>query len=118
MPMPADLPTLPAPPALATAPPCAARRATHWRRLALALGWHLPAPPAPEFASARQACIDCLTDLPSTSVHALRHLLANAQSLAELWHLRPEVYRVLALHHSQAEAERRLATMERFFSRR
>jgi hypothetical protein len=38
--------------------------------------------------------------------------------VAELWHLRPEVFRLLSLHHSQAEAQRRLAALNPLFDRR
>jgi hypothetical protein len=105
-----ESPTLPAPLAVSTAPRLpGAHSATAWRRLAQALGWPKPARGAAYLAAARRACTDCLADLPPLDVRALCHLLANAESSAELWHLRPEIYRVLALHHSQAEAERRLA---------
>lgn len=65
--------------------------------------------------SARSACLACLSDLPAIETRALCQLLGHAHTMVELWHLRPELYRTLALHHSQAEAERRLAVLGRLF---
>ena len=44
--------------------------------------------------------------------------IAVARSLHELWHLREEVFSRIARHHDQAEAERRLAALDRHFPRR
>lgn len=77
-----------------------------WRRLAVALSG---AQSEPSIGIARQACIACLADVPASQSRGLHALLASATTLSELWHLRPEVYRVLALHTTQAEAESRLA---------
>jgi hypothetical protein len=68
-----------------------------------------------QLAQARLDFSVTLTDLPSVDVLALRRLVETSASLQELWHLRPELYRRLALHHSQAEAERRLGPLERYF---
>ena len=40
-----------------------------------------------------------------------------ARSLRDLWHLRPEVFRLVALRHSQAEAHQRLDRLNRHFRR-
>ena len=82
------------------------------------MGWRHPAQAVADLAAARRICVDSLADLPALDVRALRQLLAHAQSPAELWHLRAEVFRLLALHHSQAEAERRLALTRSFFAGR
>jgi hypothetical protein len=42
----------------------------------------------------------------------------SARSLRELWHLRSEVYRLVALQTSQSEAERRLADLNHHFPTR
>jgi hypothetical protein len=87
-----------------------------WRQIASVLGWR--SDPAPGHRDARAVgavLVACLADLPAIDTSALRQVLVHAGSLAELWHLRPEVYRVLALHHSQAEAEQRLAATNRLF---
>jgi len=123
MPAPITPPELPTKPAdLDTAPlllPAARRVGSLLRQWAGALGWrHAPAAVPIDPLAARAAFVACLADLPAPDTRALCHLLGHARSLAELWHLRPEVYRVLALHHSQAEAERRLALIARQFDRR
>ena len=87
-----------------------------WLRRMLA--WFNPRAAAPNLKASRQACIDCLADLPPLQVRSLCQLLANAKTLSDLWQLRAEVYRVLALHHSQGEAERRLARTGVFMERR
>jgi hypothetical protein len=68
--------------------------------------------------AARAALTACLADLPPPGNPALCQLLGHARSLDELWHLRPEVYRQLALHHSEAEAARRLGQLRRWFAQR
>ena len=112
MPASADAPTLPAP---ALPPPSVPGLGEHlagWRRLAHSLGWRERGAPGATLGAARQACIDCLADVWALDVRVLHEQLAHAGSLAELWHLRPELYRVLALQHSQAQAERRLAALD------
>ena len=114
---PADSLTLPAPQALAQGRPLSHRGGSAWSRIAHTLGWRAAAPVnATELHAARDAFAACLSDLPVIDARALHPLLGHARTLAELWHLRPELYRRLALHHSQAEAERRLATLSRWFA--
>jgi hypothetical protein len=80
-----------------------------WRRMADDGGGDLP--------RARQDFADSLADLPALDVQALRRLLERAGSLRELWYLRPEVFRSVALHRSELEARRRLARLNRHFGR-
>jgi hypothetical protein len=82
------------------------------------MGWHAPSLPAATLHTARGACVDCLADVQGADTCTLRERLRHARSLDELWHLRPELYRLLALHHSQAEAERRLAAIAPAIDRR
>jgi hypothetical protein len=113
-----DTPTLPAAPALAVERRLRPRRgAAAWQQIASTLGWK-PATPtrAALLCVAREACAASLADLPAPDTRTLRHLIGHAHSLAELWHLRPELYRVLALRHSQAEAEQRLAALKPIFA--
>jgi hypothetical protein len=112
MPASSDAPTLPAGalPAAFAQRPC--EPAAGWRRLAHHLGWRERGAVQATLGAARQACIDCLADVGNFDVRVLHEQLAHAGSLAELWHLRPALYRVLALQHSQAQAERRLAALE------
>ena len=59
-----------------------------------------------------------LADLDSTSAQALAERIARARSLRELWHLRSTMYNVVACGATQAEAERRMALMNRHFPMR
>lgn len=95
-----DAPTEPAAPTTGFAPWPRARRAPH------ALG---------PVQAARSAFWASLADLPPPSTRPLRQRIESLGSMAELWHLRPEVFRVVAVHHSQGEAERRLAALDRHF---
>lgn len=94
-------------------------RSSLWRQLASVIGWRAePAADPIELRAAGHALVACLADLPAAQTAVLRQLLMHARSQAELGHLRPEVYRLLALHHSQDEAERRLVALDpRFESR-
>jgi hypothetical protein len=115
-------PELPTQPAELHAPPSLTkpgRMGGLLRQVAVALGWqHPPGAKSIDPLAARAAFVACLADLPALDSLALCRLLSHAGSLSELWHLRPEVYRLLALHHSQAEAERRLALIGQQFDRR
>lgn len=113
----ADSLTLQAPQALAERRPHPQCGSNPWSRIARTLGWRAAAPvSASELHAACDAFAACLSDMPVVDARALHPLLGHARTLAELWHLRPELYRRLALHHSQAEAERRLATLNRWFA--
>jgi hypothetical protein len=118
-PTPIDSPTLPAAwPAVALPPaPSTAHRANPaWGRIARAFGW-LPARRTDaDLQAAREAFTACLADLPPLDSQALCQLLGHARSLGELWHLRPEVYRHLALHHTEAEAACRLGRLDHWFA--
>jgi hypothetical protein len=61
---------------------------------------------------------DCLDDIGDALAETVRHQIAMANSLRELWHLRAEMYRVIALQHNQWEAERRLAGLNVHFPTR
>lgn len=65
--------------------------------------------------AARSAFWASVADLPLPAVQALRLRIECLGSLAEFWHLRPEVFHVVAVHHSQGEAVRRLAALDRHF---
>ncbi|HET9821164.1 MAG TPA: hypothetical protein VFQ16_05005 [Burkholderiaceae bacterium] len=69
-------------------------------------------------ALARREFVASLGDLPLVDVQALRRLLEAAGSLRELWYLRPEVFRTIALHRSEGEAQRRVHALDRHFARR
>ena len=58
---------------------------------------------------------DSLNDLGSHSSHELLDKIDRARSLRELWHLRSPLYGEVAMARTQAEAERRLALLNRHF---
>jgi hypothetical protein len=66
-------------------------------------------------AEARRDFADALADIPAADACDLRRRSQSARSLRELWHLRAELYSVVACHRSQAEADRRLRLVNRHF---
>ncbi len=117
--LPPELPTQPAEQATATSAHAATHAASAWQQIAHALGWPQRTQRRPIVASeARAAFVKCLADVPTLQARALSERLSHTQSLSELWYLRPVVFQVLALHHSQAEAERRLIWLGERFDRR
>ena len=69
-------------------------------------------------AAARLDFADALFDVRTAGAAAALDRIAVARSLHELWHVREEVFSRIARHHDQAEAERRLAVLDRHFTRR
>ena len=59
-----------------------------------------------------------LQDVSTQEVALLCHRIAIAQSLRELWHLRPQVFNLVALRFSQAEAQCRVDRLNRHFPTR
>ena len=92
-----------------------------WQRL---LGWLMaPAPhaaaPAPhQLQAVRADFLSTVSDIDGIEADRLRDRLALTQSLRELWHLRSEVYRVVAVARSQGLAEQRLGLLNRHFPTR
>ncbi len=68
-----------------------------------------------EFAD---ALADCIDDAASVVPGEVLMRVNTAQTLRDLWHLRPALYHVVALRHSQHEAEQRLARLNRHFPTR
>ena len=66
----------------------------------------------------RNDFLGSLIDVESPMASALNSRITQARSLRELWHLRAELYRVVALSHSQFEAERRVSSLNRHFPTR
>jgi hypothetical protein len=63
----------------------------------------------------RRDFADALADIPAADACDLRRRGQSARSLRELWHLRAELYSVVARHRSQSEADRRLRLVNRHF---
>ncbi|MFO1339165.1 MAG: hypothetical protein U1F53_13235 [Burkholderiaceae bacterium] len=114
----ADTPTSLPPSRSAVHPPAVWGQAEPvWRTL-----WNwLRAGDAPEqrrlsaLEQARRDFTLALADLDSDSAVDLRRRGQSARSLRELWHLRADLYSLVARHLSQAEANRRLAIVNRHF---
>jgi hypothetical protein len=103
------------PPSLRQAP------ASSWRRLWFWLSAPAPqdaAPPLSRLPAVREDFVRCLGDVALPQCGELHRRIGLARSLRELWHLRAELYRVVAIAHSQSEAERRLAALNRHFPTR
>jgi hypothetical protein len=103
------------PPSLRQAPRSAWNRVWFWL---LAPGPLQSSPAANRLAPVRQDFADCLGDITGDSGDALRLRIGRTHTLRELWHLRAELYNVVAIGHSQHEAERRLAQLNRHFPTR
>lgn len=69
-------------------------------------------------AQARGDFCAALDDLPGAAVRDLRLRATYVASLGELWHLRTELYSLIACERSQAEADRRLTLVNRHFPAR
>lgn len=118
-PLPPEIPTQPADFSLAASRTLTACASRAWRQIGYAMGWPQRPKKQPIVASeARAAFVACLADVPTLQARALSERLSHTRSLSELWHLRPAVFQLLALHHSQAEAQRRLALLGQRFDRR
>jgi len=110
--------------------------AANWRaglRQWLSTGWkpsanslsdaarHPPAHPGvgdARLGRVRNEFLQALDDIRTQQVGMLQGRIRIARSLRELWHLRPEVFKLVALHFSQAEAQCRLDRLNRHFPTR
>ncbi|MEO7246233.1 MAG: hypothetical protein ABIX12_13945 [Rubrivivax sp.] len=104
------------PPSLRQAP------ASRWHQLMFWLLAPAPqdaAPPMNRLGVVRDefhACVFDLTAVPEAG--QLVRSIDAACTLREFWHLRADVYRLVAVQYSQAEAEARLERMNRHFPTR
>jgi hypothetical protein len=88
--------------------------------------WFWLAAPEPQQASGpvsrlpavRKDFRAALLDLPADRAADLMRRIELTRSLRELWHLRADVYRVVAIAHSQTVAEARLAALNCHFPTR
>jgi hypothetical protein len=103
------------PPSLRQAPRSAWNRLCCWL---LAPGPLQASPGQHRLPPVRQDFLDSLDDIRNEAACTLCMRIGQSRTLRELWHLRAELYRVVALSHSQHEAERRLARLNRHFPTR
>jgi hypothetical protein len=106
-------------------PPPSLRQApdgSTWQRLLFWLMAPAPrdaAPAANQLGAVRDDFHDSVLDLTVVpDAGELVRRIDAARSLREFWHLRAEVYRLVAVQYSQAEAERRLVPLNRHFPTR
>jgi hypothetical protein len=67
---------------------------------------------------ARQAFEAVLRELPGDEAQKLRERVARCGSLRDLWHLRSAVFGLLARQGSEAQAQQRMAALDRYFTTR
>jgi hypothetical protein len=92
-----------------------------WQRLMFWLLAPAPgdaSPPLNRLPAVRTDFLAALADVPGDEAEDTRWALQHARSLRELWHLRTDVFRLVAVATSQAEAEQRLLLLNRHFPTR
>ena len=103
------------PPSLRHAP------SSFWERILFWLLAPAPldaAPPLNRLPRVQDDFLQCIDDIDGDDARRLAIRATHARSLRELWHLRPEVFGLVALCHSQAEAQARLDRLNRHFPTR
>lgn len=103
------------PPSLRHAPGTVWQRALFWLTAPAPLD---SAPPLARLPAVRADFVRCLLDVELPGADSAVQRIHQTRSLRELWHLRAEVYRLVGLQFSQAEAEERLARLNRHFPTR
>ena len=74
-----------------------------------------PTSPGPVLELARRDFCEALVGISGDDATDLQRRAQHARSLRELWHLRAELYGIVALYKSQLEADRRLQLVNRHF---
>ncbi len=103
------------PPSLRHAPSSPWQRLCFWL---LSPGPLRASPPPHRLPPVRRAFLDTLGDIADPAAGTLADRIGHAHSLRDLWHLRAEVFNVVARFHSQHEAEQRLAQLNCHFPTR
>ena len=103
------------PPSLCHAPDSTWQRIMFWL---LAPAPYEAAPPLGRLPSVRTDFMATIADIDGSGADALRQRIDASGSLRDLWHLRAEVFNVVARSHSQSEAEQRLARLNCHFPTR
>ena len=75
-------------------------------------------PASDPIGAVRTEFLQALNDIRTQQVGMLQQRINIARSLHELWHLRPEVFKLVALRYSQGEAQSRLDRLNRHFPTR
>jgi len=77
-----------------------------------------PADSMERLREVRREFAEALFDIDTQHAEYLSDRMLRCRSLRELWHLRPEMFNLIAVQRSQEEAERRLAILNRHFPTR
>lgn len=94
---------------------------TAWQRFMFWLMAPSPgdaAPPLNRLPGVRTEFLAALTDISGEEADRVRWRIQESRSLRELWHVRADVYSLVAVHHSQAQAEQRLLMLSHHFPAR
>ena len=130
---PSGLPNIPAfgPPRTEICPPVS--RSDGWRhglREWISTGWpvstqgsqpgelQMPVQTGTPLSMVRREFVDALKDIRTQQAGDLLGRIRTARSLRDLWHLRTEIYNLVATHRDETEAGVRLARLNRFFPQR
>ena len=70
---------------------------------------------AADLEATREAFRDVVSDLDRLATVGALERVRLARSMQQLWHLRAEMFSLVARHRDQAEAEQRLAELDRHF---
>jgi hypothetical protein len=73
---------------------------------------------ATSLSAVRHEFVESLGDIATRQAADLADRIVQARSLRELWHLRTDVFSLVACHADQAEARSRLARLNRHFPAR
>lgn len=103
------------PPSLRHAP------SSFWERILFWLLAPAPmdaAPPLNRLPRVQEDFLQCIDDIEGDDARRLAIRTTHARSLRELWHMRMDVYNLVATHHSEFEAAQRLGRLNRHFPTR
>jgi len=93
-------------------PPCLTRL---WRSLRPRRSGGASAAPRSELPQVRRALLHAIDDCDGPPAEQLQHRIRSARSHRDLWLLRSDAYRLIALQHCQAVADERLQHLLHLF---
>lgn len=111
------------PPRVETCPPRAAgftlEAVWRWLDAGVSRVPHRTGPPERSGATrVRTTFLECVDDIPGLRSADLQRRIRAASGLHDLWHLRAELFALVSHTHDQAEAQQRLASLNRHFPTR
>ena len=103
------------PPSLRHAPSSAWQRLMFWL---VAPAPHDAAPPLNRLPGVQEEFQRALLGIEEAAAYAMACRISNARSLREMWHLRADIYTLIAQQYSEFEAAQRVALLNRHFPTR